>query len=58
VLGEHLGPIFIRDGRTHALAVRVALLVGHQLPAVDVGVAMQRRGKGRLGGRHLRALLR
>jgi hypothetical protein len=58
VLGEKPGPIFFRDGRTHVFAVRAALLMGHQLPTVDVGIAMQRRGKGRLSGRHFHALLR
>jgi hypothetical protein len=58
VLGEHLAPIFIRDGRAHALAVSVALLVSHQLPAENVGIAMQGRGKRGLGSRHFHGWLR
>jgi hypothetical protein len=47
VFGKHPRTFFFRDGCAHALAVRAALLVRHQLPAVDVGIAIEGRRNGR-----------
>jgi len=58
VFGKDPRAIFIRDGGAHAVAVRTALLVRHQLPAVDVGIAVQGGRDGRFCGPALGRLLR
>jgi hypothetical protein len=58
VFGKDPRTLFIRDGSAHAVAVRTALLVRHQLPAVDVGIAVQGRRDGRFCGPALAGLLR